>query len=80
MPEAMIVYRFYFEEIGLTDEWWQHYRALTDEQKEIVNPIIYSNVFEGYEEMVTDEKCLKVLSYYRIHREDAEKVLKEKSQ
>ena len=80
MPEAMIVYRFYFEEIGLTDEWWQHYSALTDEQKEIVNPIIYSNVFEDYEEMVTDEKCLKVLSYYRIHREDAEKVLKEKSQ
>ena len=76
----MIVYRFYFEEIGLTDEWWQHYSALTDEQKEIVNPIIYSNVFEDYEEMVTDEKCLKVLSYYRIHREDAEKVLKEKSQ
>ena len=77
MPEAMIVYRFYFEEIGLTDEWWQHYSALTIEQKKIVNPIIYSNVFDNYEETVTDEKCLKVLSYYRIHKEDAGDVLKE---
>lgn len=79
MPEAMIVYRFYFEKIGLTDEWWQHYSALTNEQKEIVNPIIYSNVFDHYEETVTDEKCLKVLSYYRIRREDAESVLREES-
>lgn len=79
MPEAMIIYRFYFEECGLTEEWWEHYSALTDTQKNIVNPIIYSNVFDNYEETVTDEDCLKVLSYYRIRREDAENAIKGKS-
>ena len=78
MPEAMIIYRFYFEEIGLTDEWWEHYSALTEIQKGIVNPIIYSNIFDEYEETVEDEDCLKVLSYYRIRREDAESAIKGK--
>lgn len=54
----------------------QHYCALTDAQKDVVNPIIYSNVFDHYEDTVQDEECLKVLSYYRIRREDAEKVIK----
>lgn len=76
MPEAMIIYRFYFEGIGLTDEWWNQYTSLTEEQKSMVNPIIYSNTFDNYEELIHDEKCLKVLGYYRIKREDAEAVLK----
>lgn len=56
MPEAMIIYRFYFEEIGLTDEWWNKFSALDDE----------------------DPAILEVLTYYRIHREDAEKAIKSK--
>ena len=36
----MIIYRFYFEEIGLTDEWWNHYVSLTDTQKALIDPII----------------------------------------
>ena len=72
MPEAMIIYRFYFEKIGLTDLWWKAYSALSEEQKMVINPIIYSNRFDDYEETVRDPECLKVLSYYRIRREDAE--------
>lgn len=75
MPEAMIIYRLYFEEIGLTDEWWKKYSALSERKKNMVNPIIYSNKFDDYEEQITDKKCLEVLSYYRIRREDAEEVL-----
>ena len=78
MPEAMIIYRFYFEEIGLTDEWWENYSALTEEQKNIINPIIYSNNFEHYDDVVQDPDCLKTLSYYCIRREDAEKMIKNK--
>jgi hypothetical protein len=76
MPEAMIIYRFYFEEIGLTEEWWNHYSALNVQQKEMVLPVIYSNNFESYEKTIADQECLLVLSYYRIKREDAEVVLK----
>jgi hypothetical protein len=78
MPEAMIIYRFYFEGIGVTDEWWSRYSALNVQQKEMVLPIIYSNNFESYEKTIADQECLSVLSYYRIKREDAEEVLMKK--
>ena len=38
--------------------------------------IIYGNHFENYETIISDKECLKVLSYYRIKREDAEKEIK----
>ena len=79
MPEAMIIYRFYFEEIGLTDEWWKHYSALSDDQKELIKPIIFSNKFDDYENQIKDKKCLKVLSYYRVKREDAEEAMNKKN-
>ena len=40
MPEAMIIYRFFFEGIGLTDEWWAAFSGLTDDEMEIAKPII----------------------------------------
>lgn len=73
MPEAMIIYRMHFENTGLTDEWWRHYSALSEAQLAIIKPIIESNDFSDYEANVTDPEILKVLSYYRIKREDAEK-------
>ncbi|MBR6509649.1 MAG: hypothetical protein IKT38_03490 [Clostridia bacterium] len=76
MPEAMIIYRFYFEEIGLTQEWWNAYSALSDEEKSIINPIIEQNDFHDIESKTKNKNVLKVLQYYTIKREDAEKVLK----
>lgn len=73
MPEAMIIYRMHFENSGLTDEWWRHYSALSEAQLAIIKPIIESNDFSDYESNVSDPEILKVLSYYRIKREDAEK-------
>ena len=70
MPEAMIIYRFYFEEIGLTDKWWNAYSVLTQEQKNQILPIIYTNRFDDYEKDVHDPACLNVLSFYRIKYED----------
>lgn len=77
MPEAMIIYRFYFEGIGLTDEWWNCFQNLTDAQFEIAKPIIESNDFSDYERLTDDIEILNVLSYYRIRREDAEKAMGE---
>ena len=75
MPEAMIIYRFYFERTGLTDEWWNFFQNLTDAQLEIAKPIIESNDFLDYERFTDDPEILNVLSYYRIKREDAEKAM-----
>ena len=75
MPEAMIIYRFYFEEIGVTDRWWHDYSQLTDEEKTIINPIIESNDFSDLENKTSNVNILNVLQYYRIKREDAEQEL-----
>jgi hypothetical protein len=75
MPEAMIIYRFYFEEIGATDRWWHDYSQLTDEEKTIINPIIESNDFSDLENKTSNVNILNVLQYYRIKREDAEQEL-----
>ena len=77
MPEAMIIYRIYFENSGLTEKWWRHFDGLSETQKVIVKPIIESNDFSDYESRVTDPEILHVLSFYRIKREDAEKKMKE---
>lgn len=77
MPEAMIIYRMYFENSGITDEWWKCFDALSETQKAIAKPIIESNDFSDYENRVMDPEILHVLSYYRIKREDAEKKIKQ---
>lgn len=78
MPEAMIIYRFYFEEVGLTDEWWETFISLPKEKLEIAKRIIEANDFSNYEEQIYDTEILRLLAYYRIKREDAEKAMKKK--
>lgn len=72
MPEAMIIYRFYFEGIGMTDKWWRAYSDLTDQEKAIANPIIEQNDFHRIEEKTNNARVLAVLRYYTISRADAE--------
>jgi len=76
MPEAMIIYRFYFEKTGLTDKWWNAYSSLTDEEKAIINPIIENNDFHDIASFGLSNRLREVLEFYTIRREDAEKVLK----
>ena len=78
MPEAMIIYRFYFEKLGLTDRWWHDYNSLTIEEKEQINPIIEKNVFTHIDETNLSIAVRRVLEYYRITRDDAERWMKER--
>ena len=41
----MIIYRLYFENVGLTEKWWNDFSSLTDEEKMVINPIIEKNDF-----------------------------------
>jgi len=72
MPEAMIIYRFYFEGNGMTENWWNSFQALSFSQRAIINPIIHGNDFTSIDKLTNDIKILEVLSYYKIRREDAE--------
>ena len=74
MPEAMIIYRLYFEEIGMTGRWWNKFCGLSDEKKTIIKQIIERNDFSNYEEIVKDDEILEVLNFYRIKREDVKKI------
>ena len=76
MPEAMIIYRLYFEETGITQKWWDCFCSLSEEQLKQAKEIIHTNIFDSYEERITDAKVLELLAFYRITREDAEKAMK----
>ena len=76
MPEAMIIYRLYFEKIGMTDKWWNEYSQLTDDEKAIINPIIEANDFRDIESKSDNFHVLSVLQYYKITPEDAEREMK----
>lgn len=78
MPEAMIIYRFYFEKLGLTNCWWHDYNNLTVEEKKQIRPIIERNVFTNIDEINLSEAVQRVLEYYRITKDDAERWMKEK--
>lgn len=78
MPEAMIIYRFYFEKLGLTNCWWHDYNNLTVEEKKQIRPIIERNVFTNIDEINLSEAVQRVLAYYRITKDDAERWMKEK--
>ncbi len=73
MPEAMIIYRLYFEGIGLTKEWWNKFSMLSKEKSDVIKQIIHNNEFNDINSLSADEEILDVLSYYTIKREDAEK-------
>lgn len=78
MPEVMIIHRFYFEKLGMTDCWWNDYNSLTIEEKEQINPIIEKNVFTHIDETNLSISVRKVLEYYRITRDDAERWIEKK--
>lgn len=46
MPRELIMFRSYFEENGITAEWQELYRQLTDEQKERLMKLVSLNVSE----------------------------------
>jgi hypothetical protein len=76
MPEAMIVYRLFFEGNGIVDEWWNQFSRLSREKRKFIDPIIHNNDFTSVGTLTTDEEILSVLNYYTIRREDAEKRIK----
>ena len=71
MPEAYIIYRKVFEEIGLTQEWRSLYNGINPTEKELVKLIIQKNDFHNIPQVLS-EQSRELLSHYSIKREDAE--------
>lgn len=73
MPETMIIYRFYFEGLGTTDEWWRCFQNLPQNKFAIAKPIIEKNDFSDIGALTSDSDILELLNYYTISREDAKR-------
>lgn len=72
-PEAMIIYRLYFEGNGLEPSWWEAFSRLSAAKKEQLISIIGDNEFSNIESLTGDSELLAVLRYYTITRNDYEK-------
>lgn len=75
MPEAMIIYRSYFEQCGLTDKWWNAFCALNAQELKTVKSIVEQNDFRKLASKTRNPNILHVLSFYRITRAYAERKL-----
>lgn len=69
MPEAMLVYRNYYEyETGLIAEWWEAFNDLSSKKLEKLKSIVCANDFTNIKKLTTDKLVLGVLKYYEINR------------
>ncbi len=72
MPEALIIYRNFFKNRGVTNEWWDSFSALNENEMNVIRPIIHENNFNELDTGEYPEKISNVLKFYLIKREDAE--------
>lgn len=76
MPEAMIIYRMHYKNSGITEEWWQAFNSLPEDKLVQLKKLVECNDFHNIDNLTNDKDILKVLEYYTIQREEAERILK----
>lgn len=79
MPEAMIIYRFFYKENGITEKWWNDFNSLSDKKLEKLKEIVKVNDFSNISDLTKDEEILNVLEYYTISKDDTKKIIESKS-
>lgn len=70
MPETFILFRFFFEHLGYTQQWRMLMNQLTKEEKEELYPLIFKNDFSHIEDLTSNQKFLQILQYYKDYRKD----------
>jgi len=71
MPEAYILHRYFFEDMGYTTIWWQEFSSFNATDKEIVKKIIESNNFNNLSELTNNKKVINFIhEHYLISRKD----------
>jgi hypothetical protein len=68
MPDTFILYRFFFEKEGLTDEWFKLFSSLSQTEMLEAKIIIGDNDFKNISSLTNNEKILKLLNYYTYTR------------
>lgn len=70
MPETFLLFRFFFEDLGYTQEWRKAIYELTSEERRQLFPIIYKNDFNHIEDLTDNPKFLYILSFYKDYRKE----------
>lgn len=70
MPETFLLFRFFFEHLGYTDQWRKAMAELTDSERDELYPIIFHNDFNHIEELTSNEKFRHILNFYKNYRGD----------
>lgn len=70
MPETFLLFRFFFEHLGYTQQWREAMATLTETEKEELYPIIFKNDFNHIDDLTPNVKFRKILSFYKNYRGD----------
>ena len=70
MPETFILFRFFFEHLGYTQQWRELMSQLTPQERDELYPIIFNNEFNNIETLTSNQKFLRILQYYKDYRKD----------
>ena len=63
MPETFLLFRFFFEHLGYTQQWREAMSELTDAEREELYPIIFKNDFNHIDELTENEKFRHILKF-----------------
>lgn len=71
MPETYILHRYFFEEIGFTEKWWNGFNNLTTKQQNKALEVIKANDFSNIAKY-TKSKVINnfILEHYAINRSE----------
>lgn len=70
MPETFLLFRFFFEHLGYTQQWRKAMSELTDAEREELYPIIFKNDFNHIDDLTENEKFRHILKFYKNYRGD----------
>lgn len=71
MPETYILYRYFFEERGYTEKWWNEFDSFKQSDKEIIKKIIHTNEFKDISKRTAKSSIIKFINeHYLVSRED----------
>ena len=70
MPETFLLFRFFFEDLGYTQQWKDAMAELTNEERNELLPIIFKNEFNQIEKLTDNPKFLRVLKFYKDYRSE----------
>lgn len=73
MPETYILYRFFFEKEGFTEDWWKAFNALNKKELTQAKEIIEKNIFTNIDSLTLNAKVISLLNHYSISREEISK-------